>query len=217
MRIRMLLAGVLVLSTAGPRASAAINLELKPPLQEVQAGEIVQIGLYAVSSTGANEDFSALDVILSWDARYLELVEALDNGPHVWSFVFGFPPDSGLDGLNDTFTDGTAFFQAASFSAATATAAGVLVATLRFVARNGVLDTPVVIESEIGGVSKTAVFEPGGPDVTGELLGAAVTIIGSIPTVSEWGLVVLGLLVLVAGTIVLDRPRASCIGAWSQS
>ena len=213
MRTRKLLVAMLAVAAFSVRATAVVNLELRPEFQQVSIGDVVEIGLYAVSSSDAGEAFSGLDVVLKWDPLFLELLKAVNDGPHAWSFIFGFPPDGALDGLNDTFLDGDALFQAASFGSATATPGGVLVATLRFLARNGSPDTQLVIESESGLSTKTTVFEPGGADVTGELGTTMISVLGSIPAVSEWGLLILALLVLTAGTVVIGRGQTVSPGA----
>ncbi len=214
MTTRMYWVAVLTVSTVAMRAGGAVNLELRPDALQVPAGEIVDVGLYAVSADAMGVDFSGLDVVLTWDPICLELLEALDDGPHTWSFLFGFLSDSALDGLNDTFLDGDALFQAASFTSATATPDGVLVASLRFLARAGAPDTQFVIQSERGDSTRTQVLAPGGVDITGELGVAVIAVIGSIPAVSEWGLLSFVLLVLVAGTFVIDRRRVEGVATW---
>lgn len=200
-------AALAVLVTVAARAQGAVNLELRLDPSSVSIGETIGVGLYAVSPDGVDDVFSGLDVALLWNPAHLELVEAISDGPHVWSFQFGFPSDTQLDGLNDSFLDGNALFQAASFSAATATLDGLLVATLRFVAVGGAPSTIIMMEEMIGQFSKTQVLQPGGKDVTGDLLGVDVTVTSAVPTVSEWGLIVLATLFVTAGVIVIDRPR----------
>ncbi len=211
---RMYLVAVLTVSTVAMRAGGAVNLELRPNVLQVPIGEIVDVGLYAVSGGPTGVDFSGLDVVLTLDPIYLEWLDALDDGPHAWSFLFGFLSDSALDGLNETFLDGDAFFQAASFTSATATPDGVLVASLRFLARAGAPDTQFVIQSERGDSTRTQVLAPGGMDVTGKLSAAVIALLGSIPAVSEWGLLSVVLLVSAAGTIVIDRRRVEGVATW---
>lgn len=111
---------------AGSRTLAAVDLLLRPEPQTVTVGEQVGIGLFAVSDDGTDQSFSAMDVIFTWDPTALEFVEAINPGTHSW-FLYGLLPDGELDGLNDSFLDGNALFQAASFSEATATADGLRV------------------------------------------------------------------------------------------
>ena len=153
---------------------AAVNLELRPLAAQVLVGDTVDVGIYAVAS-GADETFTGLEVILSWDKAHLELQEAIPGEPHPW-FMFGLLSDSLLDGLNDSLLDGNARFQAVSFSDAPAWVEGWLVATLRFSALSGTELTHIVIEPEFGKFSRTQVLVPGGDDVTGTLGTADVTI-----------------------------------------
>ena len=196
-----------VLVTVAARSQGAVNLELRLDPSSVSIGDTIGVGLYAVSPDGVDDVFSGLDVVLLWNPAHLELVEAISDGPHAWSFLFGFPPDSQLDGLNDSFLDGNALFQAASFNAATATPDGLLVATLRFVAVGGATSTIITIEETIGQFSMTQVLQPGGQDVTGDLFGVDITIASAVPTVSEWGLIVLAMLFLTVGVMVIEHPR----------
>jgi hypothetical protein len=155
----------------------------------------------------------------------LKVDEVVANGPHSWSFVFGFLSDEFLDGLNADcgkdvfcdpytgvpFNDGNALYQAASFAEATATVDGLRVATFLFTALDGTPGTDVVIEESLGVFSTTKVLRPGNINVTGNLAGTTATIVGSpIPTVSEWGVAVLTILLLIAATVVIDKRSAAC-------
>jgi hypothetical protein len=52
--------------------------------------------------------------------------------------------------------------------------------------------------------------------------GATVTLVGlaaflstcDIPTMSQWGLIVLALLVTIAGTLVFNRPKTKSVALW---
>ena len=204
------------------QALAEIDLVLQPEPQTITVGAQVEIGLFAVSDDGTAQAFCALDVILTWDPASLELREAVDDGPHNWSFVFGFLSDESLDGLNADcgedvfcdpytglpFNDGNALFQAASFSEATATVEGLRVATFRFMALDETPTTDVVIEESRGVFWTTKVLQPGGTDVTGTLGSTTVTIKGmTVPTLSEWGVAVMTIVLLAAGIIVIVTRR----------
>ena len=167
--------GGAALAVCAVPVGAAVNLELRPLPAQVLVGDTVDVGIYAVAS-GADELFTALEVVLSWDKAHLELREANANGPHAWSFQFGLLDDSDLDGLNDSLLDGNARFEAASFGDATATAGGMLVATLRFSALTGTELTHIAIAPEFGQYSRTQVLQRGGKNVTGNLGTADVTI-----------------------------------------
>jgi len=143
--------GLAVGSAAVPvsLARAAVNLELRTSPSVFRVGDVVSVGLYAVSDSAADQPFSALDVVLTWAPVNLELLGRVNNGPFVWPSLPGFPNDGGLDRLNadcgpdlycDPFTkipfnDGDALFQAFVLFGATpptATPAGLLVTTLQF-------------------------------------------------------------------------------------
>ena len=191
---------LLALAAARPAAVAAVNLVLRPGSVTVDVGEPVTVGLFAVSDDGTDQDFTGLDVVLTWDPVRLELMGVNNDGPHNWGFVFGFEWDEGGDRLNadcgpDSFCepytgvpfgDGDALFQAASFSPATATEEGILVGTLRFIARMPASTTQVVIVPSGGDRSTTRVLQPGAVDVTGELGDASLSIVGGVVEVGDF-------------------------------
>ena len=205
--MRIPLAGALAaiataVNSPGLDARAAVDLELRAGRETFGMGSVVDVGLYAVSEEGTV--FSALDVLITWDPAVLELSEpAIDDGPHDWNFVFGFLSDEQLDRLNADcggdvfcdpytelpFNDGDAMFQAASFSSATPTAEGILVATFRF---NALSETPLteiaVVETLGGQYAVTRVLPPGGQvEVTGNLGSASITILGAA-ALTAWDL-----------------------------
>lgn len=164
---------LLTLVTMLPSVSiAAINLEFRPPQKIARPGEWVDAGLYAVSDNASNQPISAMDVLLQWDPTTLQLIGVINNGPFGW-FQSGFPDDSGLDGLNNTFADGDAKYTALGQFAnpAMATPAGLLVTTIRFQA---IAETPlntVTIPLMLGNSTETGVYGTAvpGQDVTGTL------------------------------------------------
>lgn len=172
-------------------AEVLVNLELKPNVQRVDIGAIIEISLYAVPDGGSEQTFTGADVVLTWDHSVLELSEGpIDDGPHNWSFMFGFPADEMLDRLNADcgkdvfcksytgvpFNDGNALFQVASFADAVATEDGLLIAKFRFNTVGAALETGAVIEAAIGDFSVTRVLQRGGANVTGNLRSANVTV-----------------------------------------
>lgn len=167
-------------------AFAEVNLVLAPEPQTVPVGAVVDIGLYAVSDDGSDQSFSALDVIFTWDPVLLELIGAIDNGPHDWT-MSGFMPDEHLDGLNDSLLDGDAIYTVVSIAPATATRGGLLVTTFTFRALAETHLTHVVIEPERGEYSRTQVFGTDEPnqDVTGTLGTARVTIAEALLTAAD--------------------------------
>ncbi len=156
----------------------AISLEWRDVLpQPVAVGDIVEVDLYAISDTGVNQVFSSVSVILIWNASYLQLLGHVNNGPYSW-LSSGFPDDSSLDGLNDTFLDGTAFFQTlgqlSPNPVATATPSGLQVMTMRFEALAPV-QAQLNMKPRFGQGTHTAVLdiEPPGLVITGTLGSAA--------------------------------------------
>jgi hypothetical protein len=129
-----------------------------------------------------------MQVILQWDPVFLGLDEAqplVNNGPYTW-LLSGFYDDSGADGLNDTWEDGNAYYQAAGNfeSPAWATPEGLLVTTFRFNALNPTLETEIAIVPAFGEYTATQVFgEQVGEDVTGTL---GTTTIMVEPAI-DWG------------------------------
>jgi hypothetical protein len=163
-------------------AKANVNLEWRPAEQTVTEGEIVNIGLYAVSDDETDQSIAAMEVILAWDSAFLELLGVDNNGPYEWLFS-DFPDDSGFDGLNDTWADGDALYQALARlgNPAYATPDGLLVTTMRFeaLAKTPARGTVLTILEEWGQYTRTRVFdgEIPGKEVTGTLGSANVRIL----------------------------------------
>jgi hypothetical protein len=153
---------------------ATVDLELRPASQAVFEGDTVDLGLYAVSSDGTNQDVGLIGVVLAWDPAALSLVGRIDNGPFAWASS-GFPSEGA--GLNTDLTDGDAYYQAViAFGGmrATADAAGLLVTTLRFTAVSAAAGTTSVSIAACGGTTCSRVldrhpFEAGVQDITGTL------------------------------------------------
>ena len=75
------------------------------------------------------------------------------------------------------FSTGMRFFQALSFTTATATPDGLLVGTFRFSTLADASTADIVIEPVLGVYTVTQVLQPGNVDVTGELRSAGVTVL----------------------------------------
>ena len=170
---------VCALAIPGPVVWAEVDLLWEPSEQHVGTGSIVQIGLIARSTTGADQTVAAMDVVLTWDPAILQFERITDNGPYVW-WISGFLSDKNLDGLNDSFMDGDAKYTALAVPGdpAIATPDGLLVTTFEFIALVPTELTSVVIEGALGQYSVTKVFGGDYPnqDVTGELSDALVTV-----------------------------------------
>ncbi len=189
-----------IAASEGSAAGVLVDLAVRPRPQTVSVGDVVEVELYAVSDDGTEQTFTGLDVLFTWDPSALALSEgAIDNGPHDWSFLFGFFPDEGLDGLNADcgkdvfcdpytgvpFNDGDAMFQAGSFADAVATDDGLLIATLRFTALAATSGTDVVIEAALGTFSRTGVLQRGAVNVTGSLGRASITVLGPMLSAAD--------------------------------
>jgi hypothetical protein len=168
-----------VLLSASATVRGEVALMLVPTQSTVNRGELVEIGLFAVSDDGKDQALAAMDVVLTWDPSVLGFDQFEDSGPVRW-LLSGFLGDSGLDGLNNTLDDGDGMYTALSGLATPAlvTPAGLLVTTFRFTAIEAAKSTEVRIETSLGNFSTTRIF---GADfvnqlVTGELTGAKVEV-----------------------------------------
>lgn len=171
--MRRMSAACLCVLVAAAVVTADVNLELRPVQTYYRVGESVHIGLYAVSDSASNQPMSAMDVILTWDPSALLLVGVINNGPYAW-LNSTFFPDSGGDGLNNTFNDGDAKYTAlAQFgNPAQATPAGLLVTTLHFQAVGPSPQADVNMPATMGNFSLTAVY--GHPDVASQVTGQLI-------------------------------------------
>ncbi len=151
-------AGIAYLLIAAP-VRADVNLEWRPDTAVVNVGETVLLELYVVGDTPPGQSVAAVDAILTWDPAVLSLQGSTSAGPG-WLTV-GFPPDGGLDGVNDTFADGDALLSAYAFlgNAVFADTNGARVATLAFEARAEAAGMPVEIPASIGTFTDTQVFD----------------------------------------------------------
>jgi hypothetical protein len=182
-RCRVLTAGfvgTLLCGSLLPITNGDVNLEWRPAVQTVGAGQAVELGLYAVSDDETDQSIAAIDAILQWDAPQLALTGNYDNGPYDWLGTTGFPDDSAFDGLNDTWLDGDAYYQAHAQlgDPALATPDGLLVTTFQFDALDeGVAS--ITIPPEAGQYTSTAVWDGQSPgtQVTGSLGSATVIVL----------------------------------------
>jgi hypothetical protein len=119
--------------------------------------------------------------VVEWDPEHLLLLGIDHKGPYDWLFS-GFPSDAGLDGLNDTFADGNAYYQAwSNFTEyPVATPEGLLVTTFEFEALTCTDGTDVTLLPEFGWYSLTAVYDDVVPGliIVGDLGDASVQICG---------------------------------------
>lgn len=175
------LAAMWLLMAGGVRAGT-VSLEWRPAVQRVSVGDTVAIGLYAVSDTSENQSLSGIEALALWNPDVLSLSGLTNDGPFSW-LASWFPTDGQLDGLNDTWLDGDAFYQAfgplAPTPSAQATGDGLLVTTLRYDA-TGAGTTALLFMPTFGKFSFTRVFDATVPGafLTGTLRGATVIVAG---------------------------------------
>ena len=168
-----------------PAAAGTVSLEWRQEPGVVHVGDVVRIGLCAVSDDpGADQSMAGMDVIFSWDAACLQLLGVDDNGPYAWLFS-GFPTADPF-GLNEQVPpqDGDGLYLAqGDFVLPQATPDGLLVTTFQFTAIADTCGT-VLGMPEVAGTpqTQTVVWSgvmPGTP-ITGAL-GALTLAVDSEP------------------------------------
>lgn len=139
---------------------ANINLEWRPAVYTVNVGDVVDLPLYAISTSGVDHPIAAIDLILDWGPAHLRLEGVINNGPYDW-LSSEFPDDSPADGLNNTWLDGDAYYLALARWDAPALAPpeGLRVATFRFTALAETSTTEVTIPETAGDYTRTVVWD----------------------------------------------------------
>jgi hypothetical protein len=168
-------------------ANLPVDLELRCTAETRHVGDIVDVHIFAV---GQNEPFCLLDCLLQWDPTELRLVGEGGAWPPdptsggQWMFQ-GFPPDSGLGGINNTNEDGTADYQAwASMGPfPEATPAGLLIDTLHFEALAIAPNSTIEIPLSFNMYSHSAIYDEqyGGWNLLAGRRGCSIIIIESAP------------------------------------
>ena len=131
-RLPIMTIALLLVFTA--RATASINLELRPSFQSVFVGNSISLGLYAVSDTPASQSLSAVEVIVNWDPAFVSLTGDSMTGSPLLTGSPRFAADPYH--FNDSLTDGDAMwigFAPLGLPVA-ATSAGTLLGTFNFLA-----------------------------------------------------------------------------------
>ena len=155
----------LVLGAAARGNEIDIDLEWRPLEQTAAVGETVGVGLYAVSAGESPHYFSAAQVIINWDAAYLELLGTDETGG-VGLYSSGFPADDAF-GLNEASppADGDGLWVGLAFpDVLPATPDGSLLTTLIFEAVAPTPGTAVAMVPSGGdplGYTKIIGDEPG--------------------------------------------------------
>jgi hypothetical protein len=149
-----------VIASAAPGAWGSVDLLWDPPERTVGTGDLFTLHLQAVSNLPQGQSVSAMDVILSWDPAVIRLVRVIDDGPYAWLFS-GFPNDSGLDGLNQTFADGDALYEALGRLGMPALVStdGLLVCSFEFEALTPSTGTTLHILPSAGLFSHTRIYD----------------------------------------------------------
>jgi hypothetical protein len=171
---------ILAVLLAVPVAVSNVDLVLQPVVPQPCASRYLDLRLYAFADGQTTESVGAMDVILSWDPAILNLQGILTMGvyPYAWLFS-GFPSDIGLDGLNETWTDGDALYEALGQLGAPAdvTSSGLLVTAFRFEKLRVGIPTTIEMPESAGMYTVTAVYSGLVPGlaITGTLEDAALT------------------------------------------
>jgi len=154
----------------GEPADPLVDLVWEPVSDWAYVGQVFEVQLIARTDTAEDQTIAAIDVALHWDADDLKLLGIANDGPYGW-LSSGFPDDSAQDGLNNTFLDGDAFYEAwSSFSDfAVASPQGLHVTTFLFEALQETESAQISIEESVGLFTESHVFGGDffGQDVTG--------------------------------------------------
>lgn len=161
--------GVALLALAAP-ARGDIDLEFRADAATVAVGDVVDVGLYAVSDDAGTQSFSAVQAIFTWDPVVLALVSTTSDG--AIPLLVNSVPANGDFGLNEVLppADGDGFLLclAQLGTPAAATPEGVLLHTFAFEALAPDAATAVDLAPTGGEGGQTFV-------VDGEVPGLAVT------------------------------------------
>lgn len=143
-------------------AFAGVDLRLETDTSQAGVDSIVEVRLVAKSTTANAEAISGLDAIVTWDAGSLKLLGAEAKNAPLW-LLAGLFNDALADGLNNTYDDGNAYFQALSqfTTPAMATPAGLSVARFRFRALSPSAGAEIRVVRSLGGVTRSRVFQFG--------------------------------------------------------
>ncbi|HRX87609.1 MAG TPA: PEP-CTERM sorting domain-containing protein [Phycisphaerae bacterium] len=182
---------------------ALVDLSFSPAMQSVPVGGFVDVQLLADSNDATPLSISALDVILNYDATYLEL-QSVTNPGGQW-FVSDFLPD--MDGINMPITDGDALYTAlAPGSSLPVTPPTLEVTTFRFVALAETPGTDVIMLATLGASGETRVFGEGAQNnITGDF--DSVATIRIVPEPASFILLAAG-----ASSVLLRRRRSAQAG-----
>lgn len=150
------------LATGVSIAFGGVELTWRTQTPQAGVGATLDVQLFARSTTAVPEAISGLDAIVTWDPASLDLLKAEPSDPSAW-LLAGLFNDAAADGLNNTYADGNAYFQALSqfTTPAMATPAGLSVANFRFRALGPSGEAEVHVERTLGGATRSRVFQFG--------------------------------------------------------
>lgn len=189
---------VVMVAVCASGTKADINLQWRPANQTVVVGDLVDMGLFAVSDDGTDQPLGFVIVVLGWDPSPLELVGVLPElDEYSWLRSF-FPDDRDLDAINNDcsvdsfcdpftgalFNDGTAYYEAwRAFPPAAppiATPAGSLVTTFRFKAlRSGFANIRFIPQAGKTTITRVLSASDAAVEITGTLGPDAQIFIGT--------------------------------------
>lgn len=158
---RIVAIACLSIGAVSARASASVSLDWNPTASITSTGNIVSVSLYAASDSipTPNQAISSIDMIVNWDPAYLQLLGVTNDGPYAWSSS-NFPNDVGLDGVNNTWADGNAFYRAfgqLGLPATVTPSPGLKVTTFNFLALAETPSTLVTIPANFGSFTHTRI------------------------------------------------------------
>ena len=200
-----------VASEANAQGDGIVDLRWSVPAGNIVEDDTFTVGLIARSGSLVSEPFSALEAIMKWDPTRISLL-GIDGTQDSYEWLSSAFPAVDPQGLNATFLDGDALYQAlGQFSPSplpVATTQGLRVTNFTFRAlRPGVaqLDLPI----EIGAFGRTVVLDDmiPGLDILGTTSPGSVNIV----PIPEPATAIL-LLVLSSGFLFSRRRRWSVVG-----
>lgn len=167
-------------------ALGAVDLMLVPLSREVSVGEEFEVAVYMASDSGEPQLVAAAQVMVGWLPEHLQLLGTHQDGA-VELLSSGFPANDPY-GVNESVPpqDGDGMYQALAplGMPAEALPGGTLLTTVRFLAFEPAIDSPLLILPEAGAPpGETVVYDGTTPNtnITGMLFSASVTIVLSCP------------------------------------
>ncbi len=155
---------ILATSLTAALAPAALADAARPwvdlafaPVAEPCVTRFLDVELWVYSNDPNTYTIGAVTAILEWDPNTLQLLGRINDGPYTWLYS-DFPVNA--DGLNLTFADGNAFYQAYAQLGvpALATPSGLKIVTFHFRKLRVGNATPIATPAAYGLYSRTLVL-----------------------------------------------------------